>query len=306
MRILVTGGAGFIGSNLVPQLLKRNHEVVVFDNLYTGKLENLDKVSEHKNFSFIKGDIRSPDEMRNALLGIDSVVHLAALIDVTASVKDPFLTHDVNVTGTLNLLHQMVNTEVKKIVFASSTAVYGDVKTLPVQENTPLQPISPYAASKAACEAYLTAFSKCYNTETVAMRFFNVYGPKNENSPYSGVITKFLRKAQNGEALTVEGDGEQTRDFIYVSDIAQALTLAVEAKGLKSEVFNVCTGTPTSINDLAETLKQVTQKNLTITHNPARIGDIRFSYGDPDKAVKKLGFKAEISLQKGLEFLYNN
>jgi UDP-glucose 4-epimerase len=243
-NVLVTGGAGFIGSHLVPKLIEKGCSVVVFDNLSSGKKENLSGVQNHPNFKFMLGDIRDKAAMHKALEGVDAVVHLAALIDVAASVADPALTHDVNVSGTLNVLQEAVQCTAKRFVFASSTAVYGDVKTLPVKEDTALRPISPYAASKAACEAYCTAFAGCYGIDTVALRFFNVYGPKNENSPYSGVITKFLRKAKNGEPLTVEGDGEQTRDFIHVSDIAAALALALEAKQVHADVFNVCTGKP--------------------------------------------------------------
>jgi len=302
-RVLVTGGAGFIGSNLVPRLLEKGYSVVVLDNLCSGKLENLDGVKDNPAFRFIRGDIRDPVALSKALDGVDSVVHLAALIDVSASVADPALTHEVNVTGTLNVLHAAVKCGVEKVVFASSTAVYGDVKSLPVSEEAVLRPISPYAASKAACEAYCSAFAGCYGIETVALRFFNVYGPRNENSPYSGVITKFLRKALNDEALTVEGDGEQTRDFIYVSDIARALVLALEGKGVSGETFNVCTGVPASINTLVDSLRIVTGKKLKVVHGPARLGDIKYSYGDTAKAKQQLGFQSNVTLKAGLKML---
>jgi UDP-glucose 4-epimerase len=305
-NVLVTGGAGFIGSNLVPLLIQKGYHVTVFDNLTTGKLENLSKSQGETTFRFVKGDIRNPQDLNNTLLGIDAVVHLAALIDVTASVQNPELNNAVNVAGTLNVLQQSTKQGVKKLVFASSTAVYGDVKTLPVTETTSLHPLSPYAASKAAGEAYCQAFHRCYGIEAVSLRFFNVYGPKNENSPYSGVITKFLRKAKDGKALTVEGDGEQTRDFIHVSDIAQALALALEAKDVGGEVFNVCTGQPTSINDLVGALSVVTQRELDVVHGPPRIGDIRFSYGDASKASIQLGFNAKVTLQEGLANLVAN
>jgi UDP-glucose 4-epimerase len=305
-NVLVTGGAGFIGSNLVPLLIQKGYHVTVFDNLTTGKLENLSKSQGETTFRFVKGDIRNPQDLNNALLGIDAVVHLAALIDVTASVQNPELNNAVNVAGTLNVLQQSTKQGVKKLVFASSTAVYGDVKTLPVTETTSLHPLSPYAASKAAGEAYCQAFHRCYGIGAVSLRFFNVYGPKNENSPYSGVITKFLRKAKDGKALTVEGDGEQTRDFIHVSDIAQALALALEAKDVGGEVFNVCTGQPTSINDLVGALSVVTQRELDVVHGPPRIGDIRFSYGDASKASIQLGFNAKVTLQEGLANLVAN
>jgi UDP-glucose 4-epimerase len=180
------------------------------------------------------------------------------------------------------------------------------VKALPVKENTVLKPISPYAASKAAGEAYCNAFATCYGLSTIALRFFNVYGLRNENSPYSGVITKFLRKAVNGEILTVYGDGEQNRDFIHVNDIVDAIVLALQVKGVKGDVFNVCTGVPTSINQMVDALKVVTRKDLNVTHDPPRVGDIRSSYGDPEKSKKKLGFKSKVDLIKGLSMLYRS
>lgn len=305
-KILVTGGTGFIGSNLVPLLIQNGYQVTVFDNLTTGKLENLSKIQHHPNFQFVKGDIRCKDDLAQVSVGVDAVVHLAALIDVTASVADPDLTHEINVTGTLNVLQQATKLGVKKIVFASSTAVYGDVKVLPVKEDSSLHPLSPYAASKAAGEAYCQAFNRCYGIQAAALRFFNVYGPKNENSPYSGVITKFIRKAKNGEALAVEGDGEQTRDFIHVNDIAQALVLALEAEEVGGDVFNICTGQPTSINNLVNALRVVTGQKLVATHGPPRVGDVRFSYGDASKASMRLGFKAKVSLQEGLANLVAN
>ena len=256
--VLVTGGAGFIGSHLVPRLLELGHSVTVLDNLSTGKLENLDGVLDHPKFVFQRGDIRDKTIPNEVFDGVDSVIHLAALIDISASVADPIQNHEVNVDGTFNMLHAAIKHNVKKFVFASSTAVYGDAKTLPLQENIALHPISPYAASKVAGEAYCSAFASCFGLETIVLRFFNIYGPRSENSPYSGVITKFLQKIIKGEVLTIDGDGEQTRDFIHVSDIVKAVILALEQEGLKGEVFNVCTGVPTSINQLAATLKTVT------------------------------------------------
>ncbi len=305
-NILVTGGAGFIGSNLVTNLLQKNYSVTVIDNLSAGKMENLDSAKSNPNFKFIQGDIRNPKDLEKAMQGADAVAHLAALIDVSASVADPILTHEINVTGTLNVLQEAAKSKIKKVVFASSTAVYGDTKILPVKEDTPFQPISPYAASKVAAEAYCSAFAGCYGLETVRLRFFNVYGPKNENSPYSGVITKFLLKAKQNQPLIIEGDGEQTRDFIHVNDIVTALTLALEAKNASGEAYNVCTGKPITINKLAKTVTEVVHKDLESKHAPPRIGDIRFSYGDPSKAEKKLKFKAKIGIADGLNLLMQN
>jgi UDP-glucose 4-epimerase len=288
---------------LVPLLLEKQYSVVVFDNLSSGKLENLNKIENHPNFKFIHGDIRDCISLDRALRNIDAIVHLAAIIDIPASVIDPKLTHDINVTGTLNVLQGATKNKIKKIIFASSTSVYGEAKKLPIKEDTPLQPLSPYAASKAACEAYLNAFARCYDLNTVTLRFFNIYGPKNEDSTYSGVITKFLSKALNGGALVIDGDGEQNRDFIYISDITRALVLSLETDGLKGEILNVCTGMPTSINKIVSALRFVTGKDLIVVHGPARVGDIRYSYGDATKAAEKLIFKSNVSLEKGLELI---
>ena len=302
-KVLVTGGAGFIGSHLIPQLLSRRYSVTAMDNLSSGKIENLNEVQADPRFQFVKGDICDKQALRKAIHGVDAVVHLAALIDVTTSIVNPDLTHKVNVTGTLNVLQEAAAFKVTRFVFASSTAVYGDAKTLPITEDAAVNPISPYAASKASAEVYCKAFAECYGLSTVMLRFFNVYGPRNEKSSYSGVITKFLQQAANDEVLTVYGDGKQTRDFINVGDVVEALILALEAKELYGEVFNVCTGTPISINNLVEAIHLATGRDLHVAHAPVRAGEIRFSYGDPSKASRKLKFNAKISLQKGLSSL---
>jgi UDP-glucose 4-epimerase len=302
-KVLVTGGAGFIGSHLVPLLLERNYAVTVLDNLYSGKRENLRPISMNSNFRFEQGDIRNKNTVHKALRDIDIIIHLAALIDVSGSVADPFETHDVNVNGTLNILQEAVKNKVKKIIFASSTAVYGETRKLPIKEDTLLNPISPYAASKVAAESYCKAFAGSYGLDAITLRFFNVYGPRNENNPYSGVITKFLQKAHNNETLPVEGDGKQTRDFIHVNDVARAIVSALDTKKSKGEVFNVCTGKPTSINEIVDALRTVTGKDLKVTHGPPRIGDIRDSYGNPAKSTRKLGFRATVGLLDGLKTL---
>ena len=303
-NVLVTGDAGFIGSRLVPRLLKLGYAVTVLDNLSTGKMQNLDGVLDHPNFMFQRRDIIDKALPNEVFDGIDSIIHLAALIDISTSFADPTKNHEINVNGTFNMLQAAIKHNVRKFVFASSTSVYGDTKTLPVQENIALNPISPYAASKVAGEAYCCAFANCFGLETVALRFFNIYGLRSGNSPYSGVITKFLQKIINGEALTIDGDGEQTRDFIHVNDIVKAVILALERKGLRGEVFNVCTGVPTSVNELAAALKAVTGKNPDVKYGPERLGDIKSSYGDPSEAAEKLGFRASTDLPKGLQILF--
>jgi nucleoside-diphosphate-sugar epimerase len=271
--------------------------------LCSGKTTNLKEIIGKTGFKFLEGDIRDESKLEAAFNGVDAVIHLAALIDITASVSDPASTNDVNVNGTLNVLREAARCKARRLVFASSAAVYGDSKKLPIDENVIVNPISPYAASKLAGEGYCKAFTGSKNLSTVVLRFFNVYGPRSEKSPYCGVITKFLQQANKGETLKIFGDGQQTRDFIHVRDIVEALILALEARGVDGETFNICTGIPTSINDLAEAVQVATQKDLTITHEIARQGEIKFSYGDPSKAEEKLHFRAKISLLKGLSSL---
>lgn len=301
-KVLVTGGSGFIGSHLVDRLVAEGYGVRVLDDLSSGKLENIAGHLRDGGLEFVQGDVRDSSVVSKCLDGVDAVVHLAALIDIAASVANPDLTYDVNVTGTFNLLKQAEKTKVTKFVFASSTAVYGDAKVLPIKEDSVLSPISPYAASKAAGEAFCSAFSNCYGLDTVRLRFFNVYGPRSGITEYSGVITKFLGRAVNGQDLIIYGDGEQTRDFIYVSDVVEALMRALKTD-VKGDVFNVCTGSPTTINKLVKTLRAVTERNLVVRHSAPRTGDILFSNGDPSKAAQKIGFKAKVSLKTGLELL---
>jgi UDP-glucose 4-epimerase len=302
-KILVTGGAGFIGSHLAARLLSEGYSVIVFDNLVSGKLENLKQVTGLAGFEFKQGDIRDRLAVAEALCGADAVIHLAALIDVEKSVLDPAPTHEVNATGTLNVLQEAVRQGVKRFVLASSAAVYGDTEKLPIKEDTPLKPLSPYAASKISAEAYCQAFAKSYALNTIILRPFNVYGPRSANSPYSGVITKLLKAAASNDTFTIQGDGEQTRDFIHVNDVTQAITLALENQKTTAETFNVCTGKPVSINQLVQATEKATEKTLKTKHDPPRKGDIKHSYGDPAKATEQLEFKATTTLQQGLNQL---
>jgi len=302
-KILVTGGAGFIGSHLTAKLLSEGYSVIVFDNLVSGKPENLKQVTGLPGFEFRQGDIRDRLALAEALCGADAVIHLAALIDVEKSVLDPAPTHEVNATGTLSVLQEALRQNAKRFVLASSTAVYGDTEALPLREDTPLKPMSPYAASKVSAESYCRAFAKCYGLSAVILRFFNVYGPGNERSPYSGVITKFLKAAANQQSITINGDGEQTRDFIHVNDIVTAITLTLKREKLASEAINICTGKPTSINQLVQAVEKATGRTLTTKRGPPRKGDIKNNYGDPNKAQKLLKFKAKTDLEKGLKQL---
>ena len=302
-KVLVTGGAGFIGSHLVDKLISRGYVVVVFDNFHLGEMESFREILGRSSFEVIEGDIRDRKAVREAMDGVDAVVHLAALIDVEESVNNPLETHDVNVNGTLNVLNEAVRSSVQKFLFASSTAVYGEGNPLPLEEEHSLNPISPYAASKVSAEYYCKAFNSCYGLGTVILRYFNVYGPGQKHGAYSGVITRFLQSALKNEPLIVYGDGNQTRDFIHVDDVVEATLLALENANSNGETFNVCSGMPTSVNELAETVKKVIGKDLKVNYDKPRKGDIKNNYGDPSKAEKILGFKAETSLREGLERL---
>jgi len=305
-RVLVTGGAGFIGSHLVNKLIIRGYSVVVLDNFCSGKIENLREVLGRDGFEIFKGDVRDGKAVREAMDDVDAVVHLAALINVEESVNNPVETHDVNVVGTINVLEKAVRNGVKRFVYASSTAVYGEGNSLPLREDHSPKPISPYAASKISAECYCRAFNNCYGLRTVMLRYFNVYGSGQEHSSYGGVITRFLQSAFNDEPLIVYGDGKQIRDFIYVDDVVEATVLALENNYSKCEAINICTGRPTAINELVQILKDVTGRNLKVVYDKPRKGDARTNYGDPAKAEDILRFKAKISLRKGLELLVNN
>lgn len=300
-KVLVTGGAGFIGSSLVDRLISKGYSVVVLDNFHSGRIENLHAHLDRDDFELVKGDVRDTEVIRETMDGVDAVVHLAALIDVEGSVNNPLETHDVNVNGTLSLLCEAVRQDIKRFLFASSAAVYGESDSLPLREDFPLKPSSPYAASKATAELYCGAFCRSYGLGTVILRYFNVYGPRQDHNPYAGVLLKFLRNALSGQPLVVFGDGEQSRDFICVDDVVEATMLALESGNTVGKTFNVCTGKPTTINELVQIIKEIKRRNLQVVHQGSRKGDLKKSYGDPDKVRKILGFKAEIDLRKGLE-----
>lgn len=300
--VLVTGGAGFIGSHLVDWLINKGYEVIVLDNFRSGKMENISRHLKNDHFRLVIGDVRDKKTLRSALNGVDAILHLAALISVEESLKNPAETHEVNVIGTLNLLQEAVRGNVKKFVYASSTAVYGEANSLPLREDCPLKPISPYASSKAASECYCTAFHRSYGLGTVILRYFNVYGPRQEHNPYGGVIPRFINNALTGRPLVVFGNGEQTRDFIYIDDVVRATILALESSDSVGETFNICVGKRTTINNLVRLIKRVTgKKNLQKIYDKPRKGDIRDNYGDPSKAEETLGFKAKINLEEGLK-----
>jgi len=304
-KILVTGGAGFIGSHLVDALASMSDtEIVVLDNLTHGSVGNVKQHLNAAGFELVRGDVRDGDLVRRLIADVDYVFHLAALIEVQTSLKEPQLTDEINVQGTLNILEAARDADVKRIVYASSCAVYGEPKFLPVSEEHPTAPLSPYGASKLAAEAYCIAYHHTYGLKTVALRYFNVYGPRQFRGPYSGVITIFLERALQGKPLIIYGDGKQTRDFVYVKDVVDACILAASKQTAIGHAINVGTGKETSIIELADIIKRLTGASVPIKHDPPLKGDIRKSVSDTRKAERLLGYKPEFTLAKGLKETY--
>ena len=300
----MTGGAGFIGSHTVDHLLAEGVEVVVLDNLRSGRLENIRQHVNKRNFRFVRGDIRDSHLVKDLVSDVDAVIHLAALVSVPESIKDPALTYAINVNGTLNLLKASVDFGVKRFVYASSCAVYGNAENLPIKEDYPPKPLSPYASSKLTAEDYVQKYNRNFGLETVCLRYFNVYGPRQIYSDYSGVITRFINRLTNDLPLVIFSDGEQTRDFVYVTDVAEANILALKHAKAIGEIFNIGTGVATTINQLANMLLELAGKNsLETVHSEPREGDIRHSVADISKAKEKLGYCPKVSLKDGLKRL---
>jgi UDP-glucose 4-epimerase len=302
-RVLVTGGAGFIGSHLVDRLVDEGYDVRVIDNLYSGKLENIEHHIKSGKVDFVKGDIRDASLVKISLAGVEAVFHLAAIISVPFSVSNPQLTLDVNLAGTTNLLNACSKKNIDKFVFVSSCAVFGDTKILPVNENASTNPISPYAESKLLAERDCLNFQQKGLLQSVVLRFFNVYGPRQGMNEYSGVITRFINRAKQKQPLTIYGDGSQTRDFVNVKDIVQALYACMKSKSANGEVFNIGSGNPTSITELAKTVLEITGQNLKIRYELARAGDIKDSYADISKAKRFLSYEPKVTLRDGLKAL---
>jgi UDP-glucose 4-epimerase len=302
--VLVTGGAGFIGSHLVEKLSSFGYRVRVIDNLYTGKLSNLGfDLLDCRSVEFIEGDIRDSGLVEKCCADAEAVIHLAAQTSVPFSMQNPEFNNDVNVKGTLNLLNSSSEANVKRFLFISSCAVYGEPAYLPIDEKHPTNPISPYAESKLAAEKECLRLNDEGAFESVVFRFFNVYGPRQGLSEYSGVITKFIDRIKQKLPLIVYGDGSQTRDFVYVNDIVNAIVLALENKKAPGNIFNVGTGKEVPLQELAKTMLSLTGAMLQIVNVDPRIGDIKHSYADITKASQLLGYKPEFSLKEGLEAL---
>lgn len=301
---LVTGGAGFIGSNLVDALLDQGHTVRVFDDLSSGNRANVAREAE-----FLEGDVTDPASVAEAFEGIDGCFHLAAIASVVRSNDEWLRTHQVNLTGTINVLDQARRARRRRevpVVYASSAAVYGDSGNLPVSEPRVIAPLSAYGADKCACELHARVAGAVHAIPTIGLRFFNLYGPRQDpRSPYSGVIAVFADRLANGEPVEIFGDGEQVRDFTYVGDAVSALCRALPAASVSAPIFNVCTGRGTTVRGLAEMMAALYGAELLIEYRPARLGEVRVSIGDPHHAAETLGFKAETQLAAGLSMTLN-
>ncbi|NVM36402.1 MAG: SDR family oxidoreductase [Candidatus Lokiarchaeota archaeon] len=299
-RILVTGVAGFIGSNLTDRLLNLGANVIGVDNLFNGRLENLEEALNYKHFQFHKGDIRDLNFLLDIFKDIDIIFHEAAFTSVPQSIKMPESCNDVNINGTLNLLNAARKRDVKKIIFASSSSIYGDTPTLPKIESMPRIPISPYGVTKLTCESYMQVFHQVYGLNTISLRYFNVFGPRQQDSPYSGVIAIWLGQIIKNKNLIIFGDGNQSRDFTYIKDVVQANILAAENK-ISGEILNIAAGSPIKLLDLAKLMLKLTNKeDLGINFDLPRPGDIIHSFADISKAKEVLKFQPKYTQELGL------
>ena len=298
---LITGGAGFIGSNLAERLVRDGKGVRVFDNFSTGRRENLRGIKT--KIEVIEGDLRNLAEVRKAVAGVRYVLHVAALPSVQRSVEDPLMTHEVNVNGTLNLLIAAREARCQRVILSSSSAVYGDTPTLPKREDMTPSPVSPYGASKIISEYYCRLFWQLYGLETVSLRYFNVFGPRQDpQSEYAAVIPKFITSVLAGRSPTIFGDGTQTRDFSHVDNAVEAnLAACVASKEALGESFNIACGERISLLQLVDTINRVTGKNVTPKFDPPRPGDILHSLADVTKARKLLGWKPTVNFREGIE-----
>ena len=299
MKVLVTGGAGFIGSNLVRGLLERGDQVRVLDNFSTGNRANLDEVEA--DIELVEGELRSYERVHAATRGVEIVFHQGALPSVPRSVQDPLTTNAVNVEGTVNVLLAARDEQVRRVVCASSSSVYGNSGTLPRREDAAPDPISPYAVAKLAAERYCVSAARVYPLETVALRYFNVFGPgQNPHSQYAAVVPRFISAIAAGEPVPVYGDGEQSRDFTFVANVIEANLLAAEADGVSGTVLNIANGSQSTVNELADTIGAIVGKPVEKEYLPPRPGDVRHSWADVSEARRLLGFEPRVGLEEGL------
>jgi UDP-glucose 4-epimerase len=294
--VLVTGGAGFIGSHITKELSRKGYDVRILDNLSSGRKENLKEI----NAEIINGDIRDFSVVKKSLKGVDCVFHEAAMASVTKSIEDPILSDHVNVDGTLNVLVAAKDSGCKKVVFASSSSVYGNPIRLPISESHPLNPLTPYAVTKLVGEHYCRVFYENYGLESVCLRYFNVYGPRQDpKSEYAAVVPKFISSIKNNRQPMIFGDGNQTRDFVFINDVVQANILSMKHAGFG--IFNVGSGSKTTVNELAEKIGRAMNSIIHPTHTGERKGDVRDSMSDITHARKVLGFSPKYTLEDGLK-----
>lgn len=308
MNILVTGGAGFIGSNLVEYLLKEGYYVRVLDNFSTGKETNIQPFINKQGFEFIEGDIRNLKACSNACNGMDYVLHQAALGSVPRSIKDPITSNDVNIGGFLNMLIASRDNKIKRFIYAASSSTYGDSVDLPKVEDKIGKPLSPYAITKYVNELYADVFYRTYGLETIGLRYFNVYGPKQDpNGAYAAVIPTFIKAILSNESPTINGDGTISRDFTYVSNIVQANIKAMTTSNQEAinQIYNVACGESTSLNELFSYLQQASGTNISAIHGPPRQGDIMYSLADITKAKNHLKYKPDVYIKEGLDKTFN-
>ncbi len=302
LKYLVTGGAGFIGSHIAEVLVKRGSFVRVLDNFSAGKMENLEFAKGRKNFELIRGDIRDLKTCRRAVKKMDFVLHQAALRSVPKSMKDPYSYNEVNINGTLNMLYAAKEAKVKRFVFASSSSIYGDTSKFPQEESDLPLLIAPYALSKLAGEYYCRIFSKNFSLETVALRYFNVFGPRQAlDDEYAVVIPKFIDSIMNDTPPPIYGNGKQSRDFTYVRNVVEANILATKARNVSGEVFNVACGKDTRVIDLARMLNKIIGKSIQPAFLPPRPGDVFRTLASTKKVKRKLGFKGRYTFEEGLK-----
>lgn len=301
---LITGGAGFIGSNIAKELVSRGESVRILDNFSTGKRENLHPFRQNPDFEIFEGDLRSFHIVRDAVKGCDFVLHQGALPSVPRSVKDPITSNDVNIMGTLNVLEAAREFGVKRVVFASSSSIYGNSETLPKTESMPVAPLSPYALTKYAGERYCQIYHQLYGLETVALRYFNVFGPNQDpSSQYSAVIPKFIKLIRDGKSPIIYGDGSQSRDFTYVSNNVEANILACTAPNVAGQVFNIACGERYTLIDLMNNINDILGTQIQPIFEKERVGDVKHSMAGIEKAKDQLGFKIQTSFTEGLRKL---
>ena len=299
--ILVTGGAGFIGSHLVDRLMRKGFSVTVLDNMSTGNRANIGRHIGKKGFRLLRGDVRNAGNVQEAVRGTDAVFHLAAIVDVQRSVRNPLLTYRVNVLGTLNLLDACRNADINLLVYASSCAVYGDAGKTSIKEDTPLRSVSPYATSKLAAETFCFSFQRTYGLPVFSLRLFNVYGPRQRPGPYAGVVAKFTNRLLKNKPPIIYGDGKQSRDFVNVEDAVNAFMLSLKRRRGVGQAVNIGSGRSVTINRLARFLTELTGKTgLRAEHHPMREGEILHSKADIRLARKALGYSPKVPLETGL------